>query len=304
MATDGTNGGNRRLYVDEDRLGPEQEPAKAVVYRLTNRGDHFSLSDPDPSQGYALVLGLGGNDDLSISGGRHTVLGGTGNDTINSVGSDTYLYGDSGNDRIEATGDRVSNNHLFGGAGRDTLIASGFENEVRGGSGNDMLIDQSSLYTVFGTGIAAGGRLYGGSGKDTFKLEGSGTLQVAGDTDNRVSGRDTIEGVIPEIHDLQRGETVTIGAHHRVSGAGVDLLSSVDPYPIQPPQAGERVVSLAAGDYTTFRGKVESGGHFRVDTKGGDLLLVWRPAGSTEAPSHLGSVALIGRTNLNGVTLA
>lgn len=277
---------------------------KTVIYRLTNRADHLELNDPDPSQGYALVLARGGNDNVAIYGGNHTVLGGSGNDTIYSVGSNVVLDGGTGDDRIEATGDRVTDNRLFGGAGRDTLIASGSDNWVYGGSGNDTIIDESSLFNVYGTGIAAGGRLYGGSGTDTFDLRGRGTLQVVGDHNGKVSGNDTIEGIIPEIHDLQRGETLKIGADHRVTNADVKLLSEVDSsYPIPTPQADERVVSLGTGDYATFRGKVQEGGHFQVNAKGGDLLLVWRATGSGDVASHLGSVALIGRTSLNGVTV-
>ena len=118
------------------------------------------------------VLGLGGNDNLSLNQAKGalpkaSISGGAGNDTI---------IGGSGNDT------------LVGGSGNDTLLGHGGMDLLEGGNGTDVL-----------TGGSGNDILQGGDGNDA--IDGGGgndqALMGAGDDTfvwNPGDGSDTVEG--------------------------------------------------------------------------------------------------------------
>lgn len=94
------------------------------------------------------VLGLGGNDKITIGDGviGTTVDGGAGNDTITGGSGDDSLVGGAGNDSI--TGG-IGFDTLRGGAGNDRLFSlDGYPDTVDGGPGSDSArIDLRELLT-------------------------------------------------------------------------------------------------------------------------------------------------------------
>ena len=132
------------------------------------------------------VLGLAGNDRITVKGGNRTcVNGGAGNDTIinkdkNRVtvfganGNDritlgdgpAYVLGGKGNDRIIAGNGNVD---LQGNAGADHIKAGNGADRLNGGSGNDVIIA--------GTGQA---RLNGGPGNNRLTAHGKKAFVQAG----------------------------------------------------------------------------------------------------------------------------
>ena len=132
------------------------------------------------------VMGLGGNDTITVKGGNATcVNGGAGNDTVTNKqknrvtvfganGNDritlgngpAYVLGGSGKDRIVAGDGKVN---LQGNAGADSIKAGNGADTLNGGSGNDVL--------NAGMGKA---HLNGGPGNNTMTAYGKVAFVKAG----------------------------------------------------------------------------------------------------------------------------
>jgi Ca2+-binding RTX toxin-like protein len=88
------------------------------------------------------VLGLGGNDVLTIDDGNGpmppaNLFGGEGNDTLTGSAADDVLDGGPGNDTLLGRG---GNDTLLGGPGNDTLIGGQGSDQLIGGDGDDLII--------------------------------------------------------------------------------------------------------------------------------------------------------------------
>lgn len=103
-----------------------------------------------------------GNDTLELSRGKGELHGEEGADSIElRFGRDSFLYGGAGSDDIQTYGGR--DNTLFGGIGSDDLLAQDAERaHLFGGEDNDVL-----------QGLNGSGILEGGTGNDTYVLQGS-----------------------------------------------------------------------------------------------------------------------------------
>lgn len=132
------------------------------------------------------VMGLGGNDRITVKGGnrtcvnggagndvitnkeknRVTVFGANGNDHITLGNGPGFVLGGKGNDRIVAGNGRVN---LQGNAGKDYIKAGNGRDQLNGGSGNDTLI----------AGIGKD-RLNGGPGNNRLTARGQKAFVQAG----------------------------------------------------------------------------------------------------------------------------
>jgi Ca2+-binding RTX toxin-like protein len=88
------------------------------------------------------VLGLGGNDVLTIDDGNGpmppaNLFGGEGNDTLTGSAADDVLDGGPGDDFLFGRG---GNDTLLGGPGNDTLIGGQGNDQMIGGDGDDLII--------------------------------------------------------------------------------------------------------------------------------------------------------------------
>jgi len=88
------------------------------------------------------VLGLGGNDVLTIDDGNGpmpptNLFGGEGNDTLTGSAADDVLDGGPGDDILFGRG---GNDILQGGPGNDTLIGGQGSDQMIGGDGDDLII--------------------------------------------------------------------------------------------------------------------------------------------------------------------
>ncbi|WP_143519234.1 calcium-binding protein [Pseudomonas sp. QTF5] len=114
-----------------------------------NAGDNLILG----SSGNNQLSGGGGNDNLNGGAGNDTLYGGDGNDLLQGGGGLDYLWGDTGDDTLVA-GNSQSGSFLFGEAGDDILDARNLSNtggyvNLSGGSGNDTyLVDGSGDITI------------------------------------------------------------------------------------------------------------------------------------------------------------
>ena len=117
------------------------------------------------------VLGLAGNDRITVKGGNRTcVNGGAGNDTIVNKGRNRVtVFGANGNDRIT-----LGNGPAFvlGGYGKDRIVAGNGKVNLQGNRGND--------YIRAGNGAD---RLNGGDGNDTL-IAGTGVDRLTGGPGN------------------------------------------------------------------------------------------------------------------------
>ena len=144
--------------------------------------------------------GFGGNDLLDGGSGYDTLYGGQGNDTL-LAGNDTdggNLFGEDGNDIL--TGSSGSdymiggngNDTLDGGSGNDSLYGDLGSDILHGGDGNDTLVDSDGSGQVANNSLNAGAgddtiivyqynvnsvtTVTGGSGRDTYLLQSSGSI--------------------------------------------------------------------------------------------------------------------------------
>ncbi len=151
--------------------------------------------------GAEIIVGLGGNDDISLADatqaricggpGHDTIVlsgewswasGGEGEDTITALGRYARAQGDDGNDVLLGGGPDSS---LFGGNGDDTITATRKGAEASGGDGNDTIR------------LEVRAKAFGGRGNDTiFGSPDSDMIQGGGgdDTIRAGAGRDTVWG--------------------------------------------------------------------------------------------------------------
>jgi hypothetical protein len=113
------------------------------------------------------VMGLAGNDRITVRGGRRTcVNGGAGNDVVvNRQRNFVTVFGANGNDRITLGN---GPGFVLGGKGNDRIVAGNGKVDLQGNAGND--------YLRAGNGPV---RLGGGSGNDTL-IAGQGRAHLNG----------------------------------------------------------------------------------------------------------------------------
>ena len=170
-----------RADPDEVAFFDDIHPTRAVhaivaaFSEATLRADKVTLGSSKGdvirgiSHGDFVIAGLG-DDVISTSGGNDVVLAGRGDDFANgSVGSD-LLSGGRGNDTLRgsAGSDFLAGNAdddlLGGGDGNDVLVlGTGFD-RANGNDGNDLIIVTDDALTAFD-------RVYGGTGRDTLRLD-------------------------------------------------------------------------------------------------------------------------------------
>ncbi len=138
------------------------------------------------------VLGLGGNDHITVIGGNRTcVNGGAGSDVIvNKRRNFVTVFGANGNDRITlANGPGL----VLGGKGNDRITAGNGKVNLQGNAGND--------YLRAGNGPA---RLNGGNGNDVL-IAGTGRAHLnGGKGDNRL----TAHGRVAYVQASRSGHSV------------------------------------------------------------------------------------------------
>ena len=143
------------------------------------------------------ILGLGGNDAISVADG---------------ITNPVYVDGGDGDDGI--TGG-AGNDSLYGGAGRDS---------IRGGAGRDLIQGNSGNDQLFGEG--GSDRLYGYTGSD-FLDGGSGNARLDGgtsiDTYYGQSGNDTIYA-----HDTNRESIFGGSGTDSAQIDSLDIKSSIE----------------------------------------------------------------------------
>lgn len=116
------------------------------------------------------------------TGESYVVFGG------NFTGAVTQ-QGGPGDETLAGTpGDDV----MLGAQGNDTLLGNGGIDVLNGGAGNDLLaVLDPAFLEGFGTG---GGRMLGGTGSDTLRLDGAGeNLDLGAIPDTRIQGIESID---------------------------------------------------------------------------------------------------------------
>ncbi|MHC5192279.1 calcium-binding protein [Pseudomonas frederiksbergensis] len=112
-----------------------------------------------------LILGNSGSNQLSGGGGNDSLNGGAGDDT---------LYGGDGNDLLQGGGGL---DYLWGGIGDDTLVAGNSQSgSLLLGEAGDDILDARNLSNTSGY-----VNLSGGTGSDTYLVDGSGDVTIGDD---------------------------------------------------------------------------------------------------------------------------
>lgn len=232
-----TSGGDLRIALGGGEgltlkgIGPDAVKADQVIldYTLATSGTTTNwISQPKAT---GLVLGTGGNDQISVSVAGAILKGGLGDDVYNIVPGVTVAEeAGAGIDTVRvwtgegyALPDNVENLTLMGsGAGwlrgnglANILQGNGADNTLVGGKGNDILTggggadlfvvargDGSDVITDFSTGAA---------GRDVVRLDGFGFRSFA-----EVAARMTQSGA-DTVLDLGDGATLTLRGTSRAS---------------------------------------------------------------------------------------
>jgi serralysin len=240
--------------------------------RLTGNGGNNTLN------------GAGGDDTLDGLGGNDTLIGGTGNDTymlrsgdtVNETtpgaagGTDTVLSSSShtlganlenltllGSANLNGVGNSLGNllkgnggnNVLSSLDGADTLVGGGGADTLLGGGGDDTLAIADTAF----------GRLDGGVGTDTLRLDGSGFAPSLTTLGARVAGIERIDMAGSGNHSLT------------LSGADVLDISDTDEL-IVLGDSGDQVTT--AGTWTAGLQQTIDGQTYNVYSSGGATLLV------------------------------
>jgi Ca2+-binding RTX toxin-like protein len=144
------------------------------------------------------VLGLGGNDHITVIGGQRTcVNGGAGNDVIvNKRRNFVTAFGANGKDRITLGNGPAL---VLGGKGNDRITAGKGKVNLQGNAGND--------YLRAGNGPA---RLNGGNGNDVL-IAGTGRAHLNG---GRGDNRLTAHGKVAYVQASRSGHSVAFVHRH------------------------------------------------------------------------------------------
>jgi Ca2+-binding RTX toxin-like protein len=225
-----------------------------------------SGSDSDDSldvSGSRNVLGLGGNDAITLTGNFSEAFGGAGNDTLTVAVEDgeeplasVNAYGGIGDDLISISGTSAN---VFGGDGIDTLNFTGAELAVVDVDRGEILIDGnisqvSGIEAVsgqagFGT-IVFGdivGTTSGTTGNDLIADSGIGAFADA--TINAGAGDDTVVGGIGD--DFIRGQ---FGDDQIFGGDGADELQGSGGNDLLEGGSGLDTLTGGSGADTIFGG--------------------------------------------------
>ena len=137
-----------------------------------------------------------GDDSITVQTNNNAIFAGTDNDTINILNkSSNSVYGESGVDTIYLSGASATNNILSGGIGDDTLVASSLNtftshgNALFGGAGKDVFkLDDSAATLLSGSNMT----IDGGTGVDKITLLDVNNLNLIGINGSKLFGIDKI----------------------------------------------------------------------------------------------------------------
>lgn len=170
----GTLDGDVLLLEGDDRY---EGGAGIVTGEIAGGQGNDTLSGgdaPDTMDGGTdndLLVGRGGDDNLSGGNGNDTLLGGDGNDLMDGGSDDDVITGNAGDDTMSGG---IGNDLLVGQDGSD-LIEGGSQNDTMdGGAGNDTLEGDDGNDILRGR--AGEDELAGGAGRD-FLTGGTGADQ-------------------------------------------------------------------------------------------------------------------------------
>ena len=142
-----------------------------------------------------------------------TISGGAGDDTIYGADGDDVLKGDAGADTIYGEDD---NDTIDGGFGADILKGGAGNDTITGGAGNDQLYGGDDSNTS-----SAGDSLTGGTGHDTYYLDGTDWDSVT-ITESANEGSDTLD--FTAIASASKVVQFTFGN----SGSGQEITAAQD----------------------------------------------------------------------------
>jgi Ca2+-binding RTX toxin-like protein len=281
----GTDGGIDRVFSSTSfSLGGNLENLTLTGTANINATGNILGNRLTGNSGNNVLTGNGGNDLLDGLGGNDTMIGGVGNDTYvlgagdtisettagSAGGTDTVLSNVShtiganienltlpGSSNLNGVGNSLDNlvtgntgnNVLSSLDGADTLIGGGGADTLLGGAGDDTIAIADTAF----------GRLDGGTGTDTLRLDGSGLSLDLATFGVRVAG----------IERIDMGGT----GNHSLTLSAADVLADSDTDQLVVlGDSGDQVT--ATGTWTANGTQTIEGQTYNVYTGGGATLLV------------------------------